>query len=370
MKQRLPKNFFLALLLGCGLVFAAGHALAQTVKSENLFYMTDTLDALQSFKAHASQISIIVPAAYHLDKYGTVYGGVDPRVLQIAASNHVKVMPLVATFDQDAIHAFLGDPKARARAIEIMLYDAQRYHYYGWQFDLENVHVTDGDAYTDFYREAARVLHAHGFKVSMAVVKSEAPVPAPDDSGFSRFLYENWKGAFDFRKLASIGDFMSFMSYDQNTALTPPGPVAGLPWMRRMADYLVRMGIDPGKISFGIPTYSDHWYATYGEQKGPHSTRDEISWRKVQDLLDRHQVKPQWMEPAGVDYAYWPGPNGVFEWLFIENARSFSEKLKLVRHYRFRGFSAWVLGYEDPGIWNVLGQQTRAIHYQDKSSRP
>ena len=163
MNEMTSRRFRLALLLGCGLVFASGNALAQSVKSENLFYMTDTMDALQSFKAHASQISIIVPAAYHIDKYGTVYGGVDPRVLQIAASNRVKVMPIVASFDQEGIHAFLNDPKARARAIDIMLYDAQHDHYYGWQFDLENVHVSDGEAYTDFYREAAKALHAHGF---------------------------------------------------------------------------------------------------------------------------------------------------------------------------------------------------------------
>ena len=357
------KRFRLASLFGCACMLASGCALAQSVKSENLFYMTDAIAALQSFKAHAAQISIIVPAAYHIDKYGTVYGGVDPRVSQIAAANHVEVMPIIASFDQDGIHAFLNDPKARARAIEIMVYDAQQYHYYGWQFDLENVHVTDGDAYTEFYREAAKALHAHGFKISMAVIKAEQPVPAQDDSGFGKFLYENWKGAFDFKKLAAIGDFMSFMSYDQNTALTPPGPVAGLPWMQRMADYLVKLGIDPAKVSFGIPTYSDHWYAAYSDKKGPHSTRDEITYREVQDLLDRHQLTPQWMASMGVDYAYWPGPNGVFEWLFIENARSFSEKLKLVRQHHFRGFSAWVLGFEDPGIWKVLGEQTQAIHY-------
>jgi len=363
MSKMTSKRFCLALLLGCGLVLASGNALAQSVKSENLFYMTDTLDALQSFKAHAAQISIIVPAAYHIDKYGTVYGGVDPRVLQIAKSNDVKVMPIIASFDQAGIHAFLGDPKARARAIEIMLYDAQRYHYYGWQFDLENVHVTDGDAYTDFYREAAKAMHAHGLKISMAVLKAEQPVPASDDTGYSKFLYEDWRGAFDYKKLAAIGDFMSFMSYDQNTALTPPGPVAGIPWMQRMADYLVKLGIDPRKVSFGIPTYSDHWYAAYTDKKGPHSTRDEIGYRQVQDLLDRHQVKPQWMASAGVDYAYWSGADSVYNWLFIENARSFSEKLKLARHYHFRGFSAWVLGDEDPGIWNVLREQTQAIHY-------
>ena len=61
MNKMRSKIFCLALLLGCGLAFASGCASAQSVKSENLFYMTDTLDALQSFRSHAAQVSIIVP---------------------------------------------------------------------------------------------------------------------------------------------------------------------------------------------------------------------------------------------------------------------------------------------------------------------
>lgn len=349
-------------LFGLALLLVAAGASAQAYHAERLFYMTDTLASFQSFKAHAGQISIIVPATYHVDKFGTVYGAVDPRVLRIAAAHHVAVMPLIASFDQQGIHAFLNDPQARQRAIAIMLDDAQRYHYDGWQFDLENVHVTDGPAYTDFFRQAAKALHAHGLKISMAVVKAQQPEPAADTTGFSRYLYENWKGAFDFKQLAAIGDFLSFMSYDQHTSLTPPGPVAGLPWMRHLADYLLSLGISPDKISFGIPTYSDHWYATWSEQAGPHSMRDEISYRQAQDLLDRYQAKPQWMASAGETYAYWPGANDVYHWLFIVDARSFALRLKLVRHYHFRGFSAWVLGFEDPGIWKVLKQHTAAVH--------
>ena len=74
------KHFVVVLLIFSGLLSAPVCTWAQPVKSENIFYMTDGLDALQSFKAHAAQISIIVPAAYHIDQYGTVYGGVDPRV--------------------------------------------------------------------------------------------------------------------------------------------------------------------------------------------------------------------------------------------------------------------------------------------------
>src|SRR2546428_3073107 len=44
---------------------------------------------------------------------------------------------------------------------------------------------------------------------------------------------------------------------------------------------------------------------------------------------------------------------------YSENARSFREKLNLARSYRLRGFSVWVLGPEDPAIWDILKSEPK-----------
>jgi spore germination protein YaaH len=228
---------------------------------------------------------------------------------------------------------------------------------------LEHVQIADGPALTDFFRQAAHALHQHGLKITMAVPKrmSSAPapaVPAPGSSGHIRGNYEDWRGAFDFKKLAEISDFLSFMAYGQNKPSTPPGPVAGIPMMKKEANYLLGLGIDPRKISFGLPIYSFHWYPS---ARG--ATAERLSYRRVQNLLDRYHLKRRWMAGPDVYYAWWPQGLGEFNWLFIEGARSFKRKLKFVRTFHFRGFSAWVMGSEDPGIWKVLKQQTRPRHY-------
>ena len=41
-------------------------------------------------------------------------------------------------------------------------------------------------------------------------------------------------------------------------------------------------------------------------------------------------------------------------YLFVEDARSFAAKLELMKKLKLRGFSVWVLGPEDPGIWAQL----------------
>ena len=52
-------------------------------------------------------------------------------------------------------------------------------------------------------------------------------------------------------------------------------------------------------------------------------------------------------------FAYYAN-GGTYEWLFLENARSFEAKLRLMQEKKLRGFSAWVLGLEDDEIWQKL----------------
>jgi spore germination protein YaaH len=70
-------------------------------------------------------------------------------------------------------------------------------------------------------------------------------------------------------------------------------------------------------------------------------------------LLERHGARLLWSEEHQVPYAFYSNA-GVFEWLFLEDARSFRAKIDLVEEYGLLGFSAWVLGSEDPEIWQVL----------------
>lgn len=337
----------------------AGKSYAQSYKSENLFYLVGSAGSYQSFVQHADEISIICPDVYQIDSVGVITGEVDRRVLELAQKKGIKVMPLFASFDQKGIHALLTNEAARKEAIRLMLFYAREFHFYGWQFDIEGIFFTDKDAYTSFFKQTADSLHKYGFAVSSAVVKSEQPAPESSNPAYQRFLYENWRGAFDIPAIAAASDFISIMTYDQHTAFTPPGPVAGLPWMKRIVAYLLNSGIPADKISLGIPDYSDYWFPTAGNG-GPRSTRDEISYAAAKDLLDRYQVSTQWMEEQQVSYTHWE-TGGIFNWLFMEDARSFLPKFKLAATNHLRGISVWVLGSEDPAIWNLIKKESVTV---------
>jgi spore germination protein YaaH len=328
--------------------------------SENLFYMVDSEDSFQSFKENIDHISIAAPQVYDITETGIIYGGVDSRLMKIAKENDVKVMPLVMNpgFDRQLFHEFLHDSTAKKRAITTMVALAKKHDFYGWQFDFENIHISDRQAFTQFYTNTATALHKEGFKLSAAVVPTDTNFDLK--TPYHRFLYEYWRGAYDLKALAEVGDFLSIMTYSQHTRRTPPGPVAGIPWMKQMIDYMLTIGIDPQKISLGIPFYSTHWFADYSEERGGFVNGAGASYQKAKRLVGRNNAKMEWMEDQQTHYAYWSN-GGVFEYVFIEDARSLKSKLSLLDDFNLRGISVWRLGQEDPAVWDVIASDALQV---------
>lgn len=326
-------------------------------KSENLFYMTDSPDSFESFRKNAAQISIVCPQVFLISKEGVLSGTVDHRVLEIAKANHVKVMPLIVNsgFNAVLLHNIVSNPVARQRAVSMMLTYAHQYNLDGWQFDLEGLNLADRDNFTAIFKEAAEALHHEKLQLSAALVHTVENVGGT--TAYHEFLFENWPAGYSFKELAEAGDFISIMSYDQHTRRTTPGPVAGADWMERIVKYLLAEGVPPQKLSLGIPNYSVHWFTDYTEEKGGFSNGQQIGYNVVQFLLGKNDAKMVWNEKAGCNYAIWDN-DGVFEYVYIEDARSLKPKLDLLKKYKLRGISVWVLGKEDTGFWKVLAKET------------
>ncbi|MGH7575808.1 MAG: glycosyl hydrolase family 18 protein [Longimicrobiales bacterium] len=322
---------------------------------ERLFYYTDNEDAYESLVANIDRISVIAPGGYSVDTDGIVWGEVDPRVLELARERGVPVMPLIVNpgFDQEMLSALLANPEARARAVHWMLEECRRHGYWGFQFDFENVSIDDRDRLTEFFRETAAALHPEGYKLSIAVVHRPTDFPGP--TRYHKWLFRNWRAGYDLEALGQIGDFISIMSYSQHTRRTPPGPQAAVSWQEDVVEYFLEY-VPAEKLSLGIPTGSQHWYTSQEDRITPELARsysENISWKRAMGLVERNSAELEWSDEHQVSYAFYPR-GGTFEWIFLEDARSFRAKLELVRERGLRGFSVWVLGPEDPAIWEAL----------------
>ncbi|MCH7896926.1 MAG: glycosyl hydrolase family 18 protein [Candidatus Methylomirabilales bacterium] len=313
-----------------------------------LFYYVEEPPALVSALTHLDRISIIAPQVFVMDREGFVFGEVNSRLLESARQHQVAVMPLVINqaFNQEVIHAVLDDPSKMQRAIRYLLYYADRDGYWGIQFDFENMHASYRHLYNLFVEEAARQFHRRGLKFSVAVVAKHSDRP----QDYSETSWTNWAGVFDYATLSRAADFLSVMTYDQHAPGTPPGPVAGVPWMKRVIEYAVTR-VPPNKLSLGIPLYFRSWNTA--ELQGGYG-----GFPEVVALLHRPDVVAGWDVVRQVPWFRYQA-DGVEHEVWYEDVRSFQAKLKLVQAYGLRGFSAWVIGQEDPRIWKEISPRVR-----------
>jgi spore germination protein YaaH len=309
--------------------------------------------SVTSFLAHADQVSIVSPQNFTMARDGNIKGQMDARLVAAAREHHVQLVPLVMNpgFDQAAFHRVLTDTAVRRRALANLGKMCSEQHIDGIQFDFENISVADKDAFTSFTREAARIVHAAGCTLSAAVV------PRADDdrgaSSYHRWIWENWRGAYDYKALAEALDFISYMTYAQHTGNSTPGPVAGFPWMEACLKYALAAGVPPAKISLGLAGYSDWWYPTWDTTSGPRMRGNDISFARATEILKYYRTSPVWDDVQKSPVATWED-KGLFQYLWLEDARAFAAKLELVRKYGLRGYSVWKLGDEDPKTWDLV----------------
>jgi spore germination protein YaaH len=325
-----------------------------------MFYMMESPKSIASFTEHVDKIGVLVPTWYNVDEHGLVSGEPNPYVMSVAKAHKLPVMPIVsAGGEREKFHKLLGDGAARQAMIAAMLAQAQRQGFIGYQFDFENIAWTDRDALSALVRETAEALHKHGLQLSMAVVPN-----APGYAGrgaFAKWMWEYWRGAYDLKALAQSLDLLCLMTYDQHTRWTTPGPVAGMPWMQQHLDYALQI-MPKDKLSLGIPLYGYHWFAGDPHREdGKEASNIAASYIDADEslpLAKQYGAAIQW-DPVEHEAWFYFYRDGMREWVFLPDAHAFRDRYALVKQYGLQGFCAWVLGAEDPKVWDELPEAQR-----------
>lgn len=336
-------------------LLAAFPSLLAAQGTESIWYVRNDSAGIASFVANARRISIVAPQVYSIDSAGTIRGGTDARIVAAAKAHGVQLHPLVMNpgFDLGILHHIVTHRGARTASAGSLAALCRREKLDGIQLDLENIHVSDRDAFTAFVREATDSVHRAGCQLSAAVVPRTS-----DDRGvlpYHHWMFDYWRGAYDYKALADTLDFISYMTYAQHAGGSTPGPVAGFPWMVASLEYVLALGVAPGKISLGIPAYSDYWYSGYNAaQQDARPVGNDIAYPRLMGIMQSAGATPVWDDRQQSWYAMWER-HGVFEHAWLEDARAFEAKLALVRQHGLRGYSVWLLGLEDPRTWEVVG---------------
>jgi spore germination protein YaaH len=339
-----------ALFLAGTLVLGSMAAHAQ----KTLFWMSNNLTSVNSFMAHKDKIDILSPTWYQIDETGLVSGEPQPVVLKAAKDAHMTIIPLFALFNPEKAHVLFNDQKAQDAMNQAFLRECKENGYDGINFDVEDVMETDRDGLSAMVKKTAELLHREHLQVQIDVVPG-APGHA-GETAFGKWIFQEWRSAYDLKALADAVDLICLMTYDQHTHWTTPGPVGGWGWTNDNLDYALKL-VPREKLSLGIALYGYHWYTgdpgLNKKEKTPNITAEYISQANAVYLRDTYGGKEQWDEVDHTPWFYFYRDQ-MREWIFYTNKRAFNDRYVLAKENHLAGVCSWVLGEEDPEVWSAL----------------
>ena len=270
---------------------------------------------------------------FAVDEKGNLKGTVSSEGIKLARSKGIKTLMVIhnisGSIDSHSAYNAISD-KYRKKLIDNIVNEIKKNGYDGVNIDFEGIPVAGKKAFNSFLEELDS-------RLGQSKLLTVAVPAKTSDNGNS------WNGAYDFKTIGRLADYVVLMTYDEHWGEGPPGPVASVPWLTRVLDYSTGV-IPPHKILMGIPAYGYDWPSG---QKGK-----AVKWNSMSRLIEQYgNVK--WDNNYSVPYLTYK-KGSVQHQVWFENKYSLAIKLGLVEKYNLGGIALWRLGFEDASFWDTV----------------
>ena len=324
--------------LAAALVPAPREAAARTATVRWGYYITYDPTSLATLKAHVDQLDIVSPYFYNLNADGTIQDFSQSEALSVMRKAGVKIVPMIKNVPQwDAFHDTIATPEKRDAIVERLVNLVTENNYDGIHIDFEAVNTSDAALLTDFQERLAKRLHPLGKLVTQAIAARTSDAPTA------------WGGAYDYKALGAINDYVVVMAYDYHYAGGSPGPVAPLPWVRNVVTY-TKSRMPAATFLLGMPLYGYNWDVT---EKRPATS---VRYDQAQALLARTGAQGGYDTTQQTPWLRYTDDDGHQHEVWYENATSIRAKLDLMLDEGLGGFAFWRLGHEDPAVWDEVAR--------------
>ncbi len=288
-------------------------------------------------------VNVVSPAFFHLNSKGELtenVGQAGQEYIEWAHSNGYKVWPMVQNAGNGMINVtsdIMNDYNKRQELINEIVVACVRYKLDGINIDFENMKQEDKDMYSRFIIELTPRLKDMGLVVSVDVT-------APDGS-------ETWSMCFDRNVIGDVADYIIFMAYDQyGTSSNKSGTTAGYDWVNvSLNKFLKTEEIKSDKIILAIPLYTRLWTE---DSSGKVVKQTTVSLKNMYNVIP-DGVEKQWDDNLKQYYVeYQDGQYTKKIW--IEDEKSLTEKINLIRNNNLAGVASWEKGMETDNFWTFL----------------
>ena len=282
--------------------------------------------------ANMTGVNVISPTWFYLtDTSGNIASIASADYVSQAHEKGLQVWGLIDNFTQEvSTTETLSSTAARQNIISQLIQAAKDVGMDGINVDFESLSEDVGIHFLEFLRELSIECHKNNLVLSV-----DNPVP------------EDFTSHYDRAEQGRVVDYVIIMGYDEHYVGSEAGSVASLPWVEQgIQDTLDE--VPAKRVINAIPFYTRLWRTT-----GGNVTSEAIGMDQAQQTIADNNVETYWDKTTSQNYGKYDIDNSTYQ-IWLEDAQSVAEKVKLVSKYDLAGVSAWKLGFENNGIWQVI----------------
>ena len=291
-------------------------------------------DALAATKG----LNTISPTWFSVtDNSGNISSIASTDYVDYAHQCGMEVWALVDNFDQNVDDMELLSHTSSRENLENQLVNAALQNGIdGINVDFEQIPTDVGDHYIQFIRELSVLC-----RVNNLVLSVDNYVP----KGYNTHYHREEQGVME--------DYVIIMGYDEHYVGSDAGSVASLPWVEQgVEDTLAE--VPAQRTILAIPFYTRLWKTTGGAV-----TSEAIGMTEAQNVLTENKVETVWDGSISQNYGEYEKDGSTYQ-IWMEDAQSIAEKVKLIPKYDLAGVAQWRLGFESNDIWSTISENLQS----------
>lgn len=311
-----------------------------------------------------------------------------PAWLSAVRDLNIKIIPSVAWFDDDGLHALLSSTKLRRAHADKLVQLAVDKKFDGIDIDYENKLSETGPYFSLFIQGLSDKLHAKK-KILTCTTEPRMPLAdkfkvVPKDPGYAN----------DYKVLNKYCDQVRIMAYDQGTIDLKLNakkgqsefyaPVADPVWVEKVIKETLKT-ISAKKIVLGIPTYGYDFEVERAGDKLIYRRMRSYTYSQVMDKIYALGLTPYRNNAGEMSLVYATSTTAkvsnaltfnvdlnststittttntsstpIISQRFVSytDAKSIADKIALAKKYKLAGIMLFKLdGETDPALWNTL----------------
>ena len=301
---------------------------------------------LQSTKG----INVLSPTWFYLnDNSGGIASLASSSYVDYCHQNGIEVWALVSNLENPDVNAesVLSHTSTRDNLTNALISAAIQYDLDGINVDFEALNVDAvGTSFIQFIRELSIKCANNGIVLSV-----DNYVPSAYTSFYNR------------AEQARFADYVVLMAYDEHYAGSEEaGSVASIGYVTKGVEDTLQ-DVPAEQLILGMPFYTRVWSETPIDGDGSTGETDNVvdyalssyaaGMSDVQKLISANGAEQVWLDDIGQNYVEYKN-SGVTYKIWIEDAPSLEEKLKVMTSHNLAGGSFWKLGLETSSIWDTI----------------